>query len=68
MYTEGIRKIYCNIPDTIPKPRIATLCRMAEAAGYNALSFNGDIFVWIKEDDFDAWVRTDFRLTDFQDI
>jgi hypothetical protein len=41
---------------------------MAEAAGYNALSFNGDIFVWIKEDDFDAWVRTDFRLTDFQDI
>ncbi len=65
MYTEGIRKIYTCRNITL---KLHMIKSMAEAAGYNALTFNGHVFVRIESDDFNGWLQTCFHITDFQDV
>ena len=61
MYTEGIRKIYsCQIGIG----HIDKICILAEEAGYKALTWNGQIYVKVKDD---AWLKTEFTIDDFQD-
>jgi hypothetical protein len=66
MYTEGIRKIFHtrNLND-----RFAMRCTQAENAGYNALVFQGTIYIKVdEEDEFCGWIATCFLITDFQDV
>jgi len=60
MYTEGIRKIFTfkNGGD-LDTARFA-----AEAAGYSALSFNGQIHV--KTGKYPGWIATCFDIDDFK--
>jgi hypothetical protein len=59
MYTKGILKIF-----TVRTPvKLVFIKSMAEAAGYDALAFSGDIYV--KPDDED-WTLTCFSIEDFE--
>lgn len=69
MYTRGIRKIFSYKGVSINQNTVEAL---AETAGYDALTFNGRIFVRVemKVVDFDVgfrWVETCFQITDFSD-
>lgn len=72
MYTNGIRKIFtsCN-------GGLAEVKARATTAGFEALSFNGIIFIRDEDSDKDIardkrvmcpWVKTCLRITDFTDI
>ena len=64
MYTKGIRKIYTS---HTPAHKLHMIQAMAEGAGYDALAFNGYIFIRILSEDFTGWVNSCFRVTDFSD-
>jgi hypothetical protein len=60
MYTEGIRKIYsCQIGIG----HIDNICNLAEEAGYKALTFNGEIYVFAGKY---TWIKTEFKIDDFK--
>ena len=60
MYTIGITKIFtCQAMGT----KFVFIKSMAEAAGYNALSFQSVIYVKPEDED---WEETVFRLEDFK--
>ncbi len=69
MYTKGIRKIF----HVEAQVSLAVVQTMAENAGFWALTFNDRIQIRVSEAehpelDFNGWVDTCFRLTDFTDL
>lgn len=65
MYTKGIRKIYCNHHAGL---RLSIAETMAFHAGYQAMAFNGVIYIRVDNEDFSGWINTCFHITDFSDI
>lgn len=62
MYTEGVRKILT--------PRLAKNTHesavMTDDCGYDCFSFNGDVYVKVKEGDKFKWFKSPFRVVDFK--
>lgn len=65
MYTQGVRKIFCN---QIAGTKLSMIQTMAENAGYKALAFNGQILVKVDDEDFTGWLTTCFNINDFAAI
>lgn len=64
MYTSGIRKIYTP-PLTCESLVMAK--HWADNSGYDALNFNGDIYVKAEGGRVGrAWIKTPFRIIDFK--
>ena len=61
-YTNGIRKIFNS--NMLPAgEHIDDLFPIVEASGYEALNFNGMIFILTKNN---GWIKTPFVIKDFE--
>lgn len=63
MYTSGIRKIFTPLKNVDGLTGVKLL---AENSGYDALNFNGDVYVKTEGGRVGrAWIKTPFRIADF---
>lgn len=61
-YTKGIRKVFNS--NVLPAgTEFNEIVRIVFKAGYEALVFNGDIYLVLEKD---LWRKTPFRIDDFQ--